>query len=63
LLEIPSWRQAGALNVPAVVALLASVAFGVIRLASLPGRLEYGGDHSELDLATCQDLSATLTRT
>jgi hypothetical protein len=37
LRRVPAWSEAGAVNVPAVVALLASVAFGVIGLADLPG--------------------------
>ena len=37
LTSVPAWSEAGAVNVPAVVALLASVAFGVIGLADLPG--------------------------
>jgi purine-cytosine permease-like protein len=36
LVRVPSWSEAGPLNIPAVVALLASVAFGVIGLADLP---------------------------
>jgi purine-cytosine permease-like protein len=41
LTKIPSWSQAGAVNVPAVVALLASVAFGVVGLADLPAGWGY----------------------
>jgi purine-cytosine permease-like protein len=41
LTEVPSWSEAGAVNVPGVVALLASVAFGVIGLADVPGGLIY----------------------
>ncbi|HEX6678744.1 MAG TPA: hypothetical protein VF486_27475 [Actinomycetes bacterium] len=37
LARVPAWSEAGTVNVPAVVALLASVAFGVIGLADLPG--------------------------
>ncbi|HEX7301031.1 MAG TPA: cytosine permease [Solirubrobacteraceae bacterium] len=36
LTKIPAWSEAGPINVPAVVALLAAVAFGVIGLADLP---------------------------
>jgi purine-cytosine permease-like protein len=41
LLEIPTWSAAGAVNVPAVVALFASVAFGVVGLGSLPAGWGY----------------------
>jgi purine-cytosine permease-like protein len=37
LTRVPSWSEAGSVNLPAVVALLASVAFGVVGLADLPG--------------------------
>jgi len=37
LARVPAWSEAGSVNLPAVVALLASVAFGVIGLADLPG--------------------------
>ena len=37
LLRVPGWSEAGAVNVPAVVALLVSVLFGAIGLADLPG--------------------------
>jgi len=36
LTRVPSWSEAGACNVPAVIALLAAVVFGVIGLADLP---------------------------
>ena len=36
LTRVPTWAETGAVNVPAVVALLASVAFGVVGLAALP---------------------------
>ena len=43
LLKVPSWSQAGAVNIPAVVALLVSVAFGVIGLGNLPGGWIFSG--------------------
>jgi purine-cytosine permease-like protein len=36
LTKVPAWSEAGTVNVPAVVALLGAVAFGVIGLADLP---------------------------
>jgi purine-cytosine permease-like protein len=41
LTQVPSWSQAGTCNVPAVVALLAAVVFGVIGLADLPSGWGY----------------------
>jgi hypothetical protein len=43
LLKIPSWSEAGAVNIPAVIALLASVAFGVIGLGDLPSGWVFSG--------------------
>jgi purine-cytosine permease-like protein len=37
LTRVPTWQEAGTVNLPAVVALLLSVAFGVVGLADLPG--------------------------
>jgi purine-cytosine permease-like protein len=36
LLAVPRWAEAGRINIPAVVALLASVLFGAVGLADLP---------------------------
>jgi hypothetical protein len=41
LLRVPSWSEAGRMNVPAVVALLGSVLFGVVGLGSLPSGWGY----------------------
>jgi hypothetical protein len=41
LTQVPAWSQAGTCNVPAVVALLAAVIFGVIGLADLPSGWGY----------------------
>src|SRR5206468_735927 len=42
LTKVPAWSEAGAVNVPAVVALLGAVVFGVIGLADLPNGWIYG---------------------
>jgi purine-cytosine permease-like protein len=44
--RVPSWSQTGAVNVPAVVALLGAVAFGVIGLADLPSGWIYSSPPS-----------------
>jgi purine-cytosine permease-like protein len=36
LTSVPAWSEAGAINIPAVLALLSAIAFGVIGLADLP---------------------------
>ncbi len=41
LLKVPSWQEAGAINVPAVVSLLVAVAYGAIASAILPGNWGY----------------------
>ena len=41
LLEVPSWQEAGRINIPAVVSLLVAVAYGAIASAILPGNLGY----------------------
>jgi purine-cytosine permease-like protein len=41
LTQVPSWSQAGVCNVPAVVALLTAVVFGVVGLADLPSGWGY----------------------
>jgi hypothetical protein len=38
---VPAWEEAGLLNIPAVVSLLVSVAYGAIASAILPGNLGY----------------------
>jgi purine-cytosine permease-like protein len=41
LLRVPSWEDAGVMNVPAVASLLIAVAYGAIASAILPGSLGY----------------------
>jgi hypothetical protein len=41
LLQVPSWPEAGRINVPAVVSLLVAVAYGAIASAILPGNFGY----------------------
>ncbi len=46
LTRVPSWKETGMVNLPAVVALLASVAFGVVGLADLPNGWIYSSPPS-----------------
>src|SRR5918911_1213355 len=41
LLQVPSWQEAGRINIPAVISLLVAVAYGAIASAILPGNLGY----------------------